>query len=257
MGQASRLLGEAIGPFQAGAVHPCGCASHGTGREVEEPPDAKTDARTGSFQMAREPLLLARLTECHHQDTRPAGANAVHDGVGLAVGEEAVLGANHAEARDALAESLRGAFRHGALPSEQEDRPSPSRGAPQHRGVEVAAVEDGRHAHPLSTRRDADAKAVGQAQVGAGERRYERGITERQVDGVGVHIADEAGRPDIVELFDAPQRSGLVEHVDAHTEDVEFGVGRGGPFRRRQACPPIVAAARKEVMMRARSSRRT
>jgi hypothetical protein len=110
VGQASRLLGEPVGPFQAGAVHPRGCTAHDTGREVEEPPDAKTDARTGAVQMAHQPLLLARLTECHHQDTRAAGANAVHDGVALAVGEVAVLGANHAETRDALAESLRSAL---------------------------------------------------------------------------------------------------------------------------------------------------
>ena len=53
VGQASRLLCEPVGPFQAGAVHPCGCTWRGTGREVEEPPDAKTDARTGSLQMAQ------------------------------------------------------------------------------------------------------------------------------------------------------------------------------------------------------------
>ena len=58
-------------------------------------------------------------------------------------------------------------------------------------------------------------------------------------------------------LLQGLERRGLVEHVDAHTEDVKLGGGRGGSFRRRQPCPPIAVAARKEVTMRARSSRRT
>jgi hypothetical protein len=77
--QPTRLVNEAVGPFEANALDPLRCSTDHTSKEIENATHPHRDRHTQTLEVGADPQILAGSSESDKQEARSCGPNRIDD----------------------------------------------------------------------------------------------------------------------------------------------------------------------------------